>query len=82
MLNFNCDTVQFFTLIIFKTNERILAAGRLDVFDLDLVNLARARSGLLGLGGIRREARHEGFQLGNLFLGFGIVRRLLLTRLG
>ena len=59
---------------------RAVAASFATYFDL--VNLACARSGLLGLGGIRREARHEGFQLGNLFLGFGIVRRLLLTRLG
>ena len=78
-LHLHRNAVQLVALVVFEADKRVLAAGRLDVFDLDLVDLPRARSGLFGLGCIGREARHEGFQLGDLFLGFRIVRRLLLA---
>ena len=61
LFHFHRDTVQFFALVVFEADERILAAGRLDVLDLDLVDLARARGGLLGFGGIGREAATKVF---------------------
>lgn len=53
-------------LVLVETNERTDAAGGFDVFQLDFVDLTRPGGGLLGLGGVRREAADELLKLGNL----------------
>jgi len=48
----------------------------------DLLDLAGARGGLLGLRGIRGEAADEGLQFGNLRLFLGVAGEQLFARLG
>ncbi|MDT4823587.1 hypothetical protein FQZ97_568170 [compost metagenome] len=62
-------------LVLLEADERADAAGRLDLFQLDLVDLPGAAGGLLGLGGVGREAADELLQFGDLRLLLGVVRQ-------
>ncbi len=68
-------------LVLLEADERADPAGRLDLFQLDLVDLPGAAGGLLGLGGVGREAADEGLQLGDLRLLLGVVRQQALAGL-
>ena len=72
--------MQFLELL--EADKRADAAGGFDLFQLDLVDLLGAAGGLLGLGGVGREAADEGLQLGDLRFLLGVVRQQTLARLG
>ena len=63
--------VQFLFLV--EADERALPAGGFYLDQLDLVDLACARGGLLGLGGVGGEAAHEGLQLRDLGFLLGVL---------
>ena len=71
-LDGHCLAVQL--LVLLEADERADAAGRFDLGQLDLVDLLGAAGGLLGLGGVGREAADEGLQLGDLCFFLGVVR--------
>jgi hypothetical protein len=64
---------------LLEADERAHAARRLDLGQLDLVDLLGAGSGLLGFRGVGREAADEGLQLGDLRFLLGVVRQQLLA---
>ena len=70
-------TEQFFLLL--KTDKRVLAAGWLDLGQLNLVNLFGPRRGLARFRGIGREAADKRLQLGNLSLLAGVIGLQALT---
>ena len=55
------------------------SAGRLDVIQLYFFNALRTRGGLLGLGGVRREATDKLLKIGNFSALLGILRLLTLA---
>jgi hypothetical protein len=60
-------------LRLLEADVRILARRRLDLLDLDLLDLlAPARRGLPRLRRVGREAAHELLQVGDLVLGLGV----------
>ena len=75
---FNSKPMQFFAGL--EPDKWVDTAGRLDVFHLDLLNLAGTGSRLFGFRFVGRKPADKFLQLGNPFLRLG-VRRLLL-RLG
>src|SRR5690606_29526992 len=69
-------------LVLLEADEGADPAGGLDLLELDLVDLPRPAGGLLGLGGIGREAADELLQLGDLRLLLGVVRQQTFPGLG
>ncbi|MBV6449060.1 MAG: hypothetical protein FCKEOINB_02764 [Nitrosomonas sp.] len=74
--------MQFFLVVKFKADEWILAAGRLDVFQLDFFNLPRAAGGLPGFGRVGGKTADERLQVGDLRFLLGVVGQHTLARLG
>ena len=75
-----CVTVDLLALL--EPDERADTRGGLDLLELDLVDLALARGGLLGLGGVGREAADELLKLGDFRLLLGVVGVQALAGLG
>ena len=81
-LHLESDAVQLFLFVHLEADIRVLPARRLDVLDLDFLDLPGAAGGLPGLGFVGRKAAHEILQLGHFLLGLGVVLHQLRPRLG
>ena len=69
-------------LVLLEHDVGVLAAGRLDVLQLDLVDLLRAGGGLLGFRRVGREAADELLQIGDLRFLLGVIGALAFQHLG
>ncbi|CGW15549.1 Uncharacterised protein [Salmonella enterica subsp. enterica serovar Typhi] len=79
-LHFQSVTEQFFILL--KTDERVLTAGGFHLFQLDFINLPRARRCLTRFRGIGAKTANKRLQLGNLRFFLRIIGQQTFTRLG
>ncbi len=60
-------------LVLFKTNKRVLTAGRFNFIQFDFINLFRARRRLTRFRGVGAKAADERLQLGDLRFFLGVV---------
>ena len=78
------DRLAVHDLVLLEADVRVLARRGLDLdlLGLDAVDLLQARRGLARLGLVGGEAAHEVLQLGDAFLGLGVVGHQALASLG